>query len=466
MTNALLQPGSLGDHTALIQSAIDTASRAGGGKIVFTPGLYRTGTVHLRSNVHLHLEMGAVWKGSDRLEDFEHVQSPVLSRMDKQPWAAFLSGIEVENVVIDGEGTIDGNGGAPVFQTGKGDDPRRPYGLFFVASRNITVRGLTLRNSAFWMQRYLACKGVRLDDLNVHNHANLNNDGIDIDSSEDVAITGCALDVSDDAICLKSESGLPCRNIVIANCRMATHASGFKMGTGSLTGFENITLSNCIFHPSRSKVIVHTLGFREGISAIDLASVDGAFLRCVTISNCVIEGFANLFNIRLGNRHSRSILTNTHADEAADGRPLCASGEGLPPAVKGSVEQICISGITAHGVGPIAAAIVGYEGNPVRGVTLSDIDVRCGNAGCEADLTQTPDWDPKRYPVAIMYTPNVEGIWPPPRWHGLPAYGLVIRDAEGVTLRNVRFQPAPCEPRPCYFVENAAEVTLDGVPLP
>lgn len=466
ISSLVLEPGTLADHTALLQNTIDQTSAAGGGRIALSPGLYRTGTVHLRSNVHVHLDLGTVWKGLDRLEDFQRVQSPIPSRMDNQPWAAFVCAIEVENIVLDGEGTIDGNGGAPAFQTGQPDDPRRPYGLFFVGCRNVTVRGLTLRDSGFWMQRYLGCKEVRISGITVHNHANLNNDGMDIDSCEDVTVTDCVLDACDDAICLKSEGALPCRNVVISNCRMATHASGFKLGTGSLTGFENITLTNCIFHPSRSNVMVHPLGFWDGISAIDMGSVDGGFMRYITISNCVVEGYTNLFNLRLGNRHSRDLLTNIAEGEALAGRPISAySGEGLPPVVMGSLEHIRLSGITAYGVGPIAANIVGYEGNPVRDVTLTDIDVRCGRPGCASDLEQTPNWNSKGYPVATMYTPGVEGVWPPPSWHGLPAYGLVLRHVEGVTLRNVQFQPAPGEPRPCYFEEHTQNVTLNGSTL-
>jgi len=53
------------------------------------------------------------------------------------------------------------------------------------------VENLTLRNSAFWMQRYFSCDHVRLSGLTVWNHANLNNDGLDIDSSQNVLVSHC-----------------------------------------------------------------------------------------------------------------------------------------------------------------------------------------------------------------------------------------------------------------------------------
>jgi hypothetical protein len=449
-------PGDLSDHTRLIQDAMDHASVAGGGTVVFGPGLYRSGTIHLRSHVHVHMEIGANWKASDRLEDFLRIRSPIPSRLDHQPWAAFISGIEVEDIRIDGHGSIDGNGAAPAFQTGLDDDPRRPYGLFLVGCRNVAVADLALRDSAFWMQRYLGCRGVHLSGLKIWNHANNNNDGMDIDSSEDVTISDCVIDSSDDGIVLKSEGPRPCRNVVVTNCRVATFASGFKLGTGSLTGFENIVLSNCVFHNSRSKVMAHTLKVWEGISAIDLACTDGGFLRNVAVSNVVIDGYTNAIFMRLGNRHSRSLAADQDP-VAKDDHPLAkGNAQGLPPVEAGTFEHVRLSGINARNVGPIACNIVGYEGHPIRYVSLSDIDVVNGRSGCQDDLDKTPNWDSSCYPCTLMYTSN----WP--RFHGLPASGLVLRHAEGISLRNVRFEPVPGDPRPLYFCEHTRNLTMDG----
>ena len=42
-----------------IQTAIDAAAAAGGGRVVVAPGEYPSGTITLKSNVELHLEDGA-----------------------------------------------------------------------------------------------------------------------------------------------------------------------------------------------------------------------------------------------------------------------------------------------------------------------------------------------------------------------------------------------------------------------
>ena len=71
----VLAYGAKGDNATndapAIQKAIDDCSTAGGGRVLLSGGhVYRSGSLVLRSNVELHLEMGAILKGSDTLEDF------------------------------------------------------------------------------------------------------------------------------------------------------------------------------------------------------------------------------------------------------------------------------------------------------------------------------------------------------------------------------------------------------------
>ena len=54
--------------TEAIQRAIDECERSGGGRVTVPPGLYKTGTIWLKSNVELHLEHGSILKASDNLK--------------------------------------------------------------------------------------------------------------------------------------------------------------------------------------------------------------------------------------------------------------------------------------------------------------------------------------------------------------------------------------------------------------
>src|ERR1700746_170782 len=46
--------------TPAINKCIDAAAAAGGGIVLFSPGTYRCYSIHLKSNVDLHLSRGAV----------------------------------------------------------------------------------------------------------------------------------------------------------------------------------------------------------------------------------------------------------------------------------------------------------------------------------------------------------------------------------------------------------------------
>ncbi len=45
--------------TAALQRAIDACAESGGGRVLFPPGVYLTGTLWMRSNVTLEVEAGA-----------------------------------------------------------------------------------------------------------------------------------------------------------------------------------------------------------------------------------------------------------------------------------------------------------------------------------------------------------------------------------------------------------------------
>ena len=66
--------GAVGDgvtfDTKAIQTAIDSLASQGGGTVNVPAGLYLTGSIWLRDNINLHLEAGAVIKGSPYLKDY------------------------------------------------------------------------------------------------------------------------------------------------------------------------------------------------------------------------------------------------------------------------------------------------------------------------------------------------------------------------------------------------------------
>ena len=65
-------------NTRIIQRAVDFVSENGGGRIIFTPGSFVTGTFYLKSNVTLHLEGGASLLGSNN--PWDYVIDPKISK--------------------------------------------------------------------------------------------------------------------------------------------------------------------------------------------------------------------------------------------------------------------------------------------------------------------------------------------------------------------------------------------------
>ena len=82
------------DARAAIQRAIDACAAADGGKVYLPPGEYTAGTIHLRSHVRLYIESGATLYASKDANTFDK--------------SALLYGEDLENITIEGRGTIDG----------------------------------------------------------------------------------------------------------------------------------------------------------------------------------------------------------------------------------------------------------------------------------------------------------------------------------------------------------------------
>src|SRR4051794_15155170 len=86
-------------NTRSIQFAIDYIHKHGGGRLVFDVGRFLTGSIHLKSNVALHLLEGAVILGSLNPFDYDSTRFTALILSDNQ-----------QNISITGMGVIDGQG--------------------------------------------------------------------------------------------------------------------------------------------------------------------------------------------------------------------------------------------------------------------------------------------------------------------------------------------------------------------
>lgn len=411
--------------TAAIQKAIDACAAAGGGTVWLPPGTLRSGTIYLKSNIVLYLEAGCTLLGSEKLDDYPQNVSAVRSFTDNYVDRSLIAGEDLQNVAICGHGTIDGNGGAYRFKKYL----VRPYAIRLVRCQGVLVEGVTLRNSAMWMQHYLACDRVTLRGLTVYSHATFSNDGADIDGCHDVIISDCNFDCDDDSIVLKSTLDRACENVTIANCVLRSHANAIKMGTESNGGFKNIVITNCTIGPSLNQEPVN--GTLRGKAGIALEAVDGGDLDRVAISNVTMSGVSVPIFMRLGNR----------------ARPII---KGSAKPAQGNFRNVTVANVIATGMSKMGCAIAGLPDHPIENVSFSDIIFAFDGGGTQDDAAREIAELPEKYPESNMFGT-------------LPAYGLYCRHVKNLKVRNVQLRTAEPDLRPAWVCDDVVGFTLDGL---
>ena len=456
----VLEDGAAGDgianDTGAIQKAIDTCSLKGG-TVIFSPGTYSCGTLFLKSNVTLHLSKGAMLLGRPDTSLYPHIAHKVPSTLDKAPWRAFIYAFEQENISITGEGTISPNGAHEAFQDHIGDSPDRPFGIHFVRCKKVTVEGISLINSAFWVQRYFECEDLRIRGISVFAHANYNNDGLDIDGCKRVVVADCKIDSSDDALCFKSHGNRPCEEVVVTNCILSSHASAIKLGTGSVGGFSKINISNCIIKPSIAEKVHHPLKAKNGLMGIDLGSVDGGRMEDICFSNILIEGVETPIFMKLGNRHTKA--------------------KGIREPSAGTLKRVTISDVSISDAGPVSASITGYPGCCIEDIAIKNVSIRMGRHRPEdipqigllsSGLNQTGDKlmggnylndpegktvpeNPAGYPFGRMY----DSI--------LPSFGFFVRHVKNIVFDNVKLETEKGDKRVPFVLSDVVNAGFSKV---
>ena len=302
--------GAIGDGSSLcteaFQKAIEALEKQGGGKLTVPQGVWFTGPITMKSNINLHLERGAVILFSPD-ENLYPIISTSFEGLDTRRCQSPISGHNLENVAITGEGVIDGNGEywRPLKKqkvtdaqwkaiTSRGGAFKRPDYWFptqgaldadnhanmniptnvkteedwnrikrflrpvmisFVNCKNVWLNGVIFQNSPAWNIHPLMCQNVLIEDVLVRNPSYAQNgDGLDLESCKDALIVNSTFDVGDDGICIKSgkdadgrKRGIPCENVIVNGCTVFKGHGGFVVGSEMSGGVKNIMVTNCQF---------------------------------------------------------------------------------------------------------------------------------------------------------------------------------------------------------------------------
>ncbi len=416
-------------NTVVINNAIETCSGNGGGRVVIPKGIFRSGTILMKNNVELHFENGSTLLASADIKDFS-------AQKNYEGKLALIYANGASNIAITGFGIIDGNSAQynPDSVSAGSSRGRRPRNILFISCNNVLVKDVRMINSAMWNQHYLDCEDVIIDRIKVYNHANKNNDGIDIDGCRRFLLSNSIFDTDDDAITLKSTGVATTEDVVITNCVISSFCNAIKAGTESTGGFKNISVSNCVIKPV-SNTLKRIYGASRGITGISLEIVDGGVMQGITISNITIEGTACPLYIRLANRARKHVAT-------------------APEPPMGKMRNISVNNLVAYGTGNYCSSITAIPGYYIEDLSLSNIQLyNAGGPEPESDIMRTADVkeDEKGYPQPRVWEKN------------LPSSGLFIRHVKNIQINGLMLGAQNTDPRVPVIADDVDGLQIKNI---
>jgi len=442
--------GAKGDSVAIetdaINKAIDAASANGGGTVWFPAGEYLSFSIHLKSNITLHLDNGALLIGADPAAGKGGYDAPepnafnMYQDFGHSHWHnSLIWGENLENIAITGHGRITGKG---LTRGGRETPGLGNKAIALKLCRNVTLRDFTILTGGHFC---LLATGV--DNMTIENvKLDTNRDGLDIDCCRHVHISNCSINSPfDDAIVLKSSYGLGfarvTEDVTITNCSVSGFDIGtfldgtyqrknfdrvpdrgvvtgrIKFGTESNGGFRNITISNCTFE------------FCRGLA---LETVDGGILEDISVSNVTMKDvMGSPFFLRLGSRM-----------RGPQGTPV------------GKLRRVNISNVMVYSANPdYASLLFGIPGYDIEDVKMSNLTILVKGGATREQ--------------AEIIVPEKESSYPDPQeFIMIPTHGFFIRHAKNIELNNVELKVENEDFRPAFILEDVKGATFINVKAP
>lgn len=353
-------PDGITLNTSAFNKAIDVLSAKGGGTVIVPAGVWFTGPIVLKSNINLKLEKGSLIIFSPDKKLYPLVDI-IFEGLNTYRCQSPISGRNLMNVAITGEGAIDGNGQywrplkkqkvteqdwkmftknggvfftpdfwMPSGQYVKGQqlsgmnvpiglkskeefeaihDFLRPVMVSFYECKNVYLQGVLFQNSPAWNIHPLMCEHVIIDNIQVRNPSYAQNgDGLDVESCKNVIVVNSTFDCGDDGICIKSgkdedgrRNARPCENLIVDNCKVFKGHGGFVVGSEMSGGVRNIKVSNCNFLGTDVGLRFKSTRGRGGI-------VENIYIENISMMNIVTEPV--LFDLFYGGKSAVESLAD------------------------------------------------------------------------------------------------------------------------------------------------------------
>src|SRR5208337_3874685 len=416
-----------------IQKAVDACAQAGGGTVYLPPGEYTSGTIHLRSHVRLYVETGATL--------FASQDSAVFDK------SALLYGEDLENISIEGRGTVDGQAeyewrlndiddayirdnqllaqsrGKPLMRSFPKDLHTRkvyPHMVLLLRCKDVRIAGLSFLHSPSWTIYPYACERLVIDGVYIYTnpYEAVWADGIDPDGCKDVRIANCTIVTGDDSIVFYSYNisgpALPCENITVTNCRLTSASAALKFCDCNINCIRNVTVDNCVITDSN-----------RGIAFMVTM---GGYVENVVLSNLVVN--THRFDwFWWGDGDPIYFMIETQTEQTGQ-----AQANDRPA---GAIRHVILRNIIAHGEG--SCLITGHPSSWLDDISLENIKLF---------LSTDPSapYDRSRNAMQFRYARNlkvkdVEVNWNQPELHQWQS-ALYFQDVGGLKLEGFAGAPA------------------------
>lgn len=353
-------PDGITLNTSAFADAMQDLSKKGGGTLIVPKGIWFTGPIVFESNINMYLEKGALILFSPDKDLYPLVET-IFEGLETRRCQSPISGRNLENIAITGEGSINGSGEAwrplkkekvteshwkSVVSSGgvvRGDNywfpsegslkgfemsdmnvPRqdlseeewleikdflRPVMVSFIECKNLLLEGVLFENSPAWNIHPLMCENVILDGVFIRNSGySQNGDGLDLESCVNSIIVNSLFDVGDDGICIKSGKdeegrlrGRPTENVIVENCKVFQGHGGFVVGSEMSGGVKNISVKNCQFLGTDVGLRFKSNRGRGGV-------VENIFISDIYMFNIATESF--LFDLFYGGKSASEALAD------------------------------------------------------------------------------------------------------------------------------------------------------------
>lgn len=411
--------GAIGDGITndmiSIQKAIDHCAEEGGGMVLLENGRYVSGTLRLKSNVNLKIEVSARLLASKDIQDYREDVHYNRYRNEQALDRCLIYAEDAENIEISGSGEINGNSEA---FPNKGSI-YRPMMLRFLRCKNIRLLDVKLYNAAAWTTAFLDSDHIWVDRVDIRNWKRYNGDGLDFDGCSHVYVTNCHILGTDDNLCLQSSSrDYPVHDIHVSGCTFSSVCAAIRIGLKSIGRIYNVVVQNCTMHDV----------WREGIK---VECTEGGEISDVLIDNIAMHNVSRPVFLILNNRFEpegwgssvelqempeigvmkRITISNLHAaDDEAMAHPRLRFGNDImgSPAFNG----IRVDAHKQHPIEEVTLRNLHYTS--IGGVRLADIPEkypevvdRRKDTSAEFSENYYPDWSR----AAFMDIRNVKGLF-------------------------------------------------------